>query len=319
MSASDVTIDTLDFAALLKIGLEDILGASQREWTQHGPVDPGITILELFAWQFEQRLFMADQVTEPMVRSSLRLLGLADPFAALAASTVLSVKAPGSANPLPAGTVFGLQGDSNGRVFATDADVWVQPVRAVDVSGQLFRAGDVLELALILAAGATGAAAGELSLLVEVGAAPGVPPSWHRDAVDVEPPAVLRWEAVGPGGSAATVTVSDATGALRRSGLVTLPWPAVWDEPGAAKPRLRAIATAASYTEAVEIVAVAPNAVVARHREPRTADVTDQVQAALPLPDQLVTLAGTAGRLLDGEGDVVLSVTERDGVLYLGG
>jgi predicted phage baseplate assembly protein len=174
----------------------------------------------------------------------------------------------------------------------------------------------VLELALTLSAGATGAAAGELSLLVEVKAAPGVPPSWHRDAVDVELPAVLRWEAVGPGGSAATVTVSDATGALRRSGLVTLPWPAVWDEPGGAKPRLRAIATAASYTEAVEIVAVAPNAVVARHREPRTADVSDQVDAALPLPDQLVTLAGTAGRLLDGEGDVVLSVTERDGVRY---
>ena len=52
-----------------------------------------MTLLELFAWQFEQRLFMADQVTEPVTRASLRLLGIADAPTPTAAGTVLSVPA----------------------------------------------------------------------------------------------------------------------------------------------------------------------------------------------------------------------------------
>jgi predicted phage baseplate assembly protein len=314
VSANDIAIDTLAFSDLVKIGLEDIPGASQREWTLHGAVDPGITILELLAWQFEQRLFMAEQLTEPIIRASLRLLGLADPAPARPAVTVLGVRAPGAANPLPAGTVFGLERDADGRSFATDADVSVAPVSAVQASGRLLEAGDALELVL----GIEGAAApaSELSLLVEVDAAPGVEPAWHPDAVDVEPPALLRWEAVGPGGTASAVQVADTTGALRRSGLLALAWPAVWDEPGTEAPRLRAIATAASYTEPVRVVAVGPNAVIARHRVPASADVSDQLRGFLALPGQLVRLPGAAGQLLDEDGDVVLTVTERDGARH---
>jgi hypothetical protein len=314
MSANDTAIDTLDFSALLKIALDDVPGASQREWTLHGAVDPGITILELLAWQFEQRLFMADQLTEPTVRASLRLLGLADPAPARPAVTVLSVTVPGSADPLPTGTVFVLGRDTAGRAFATAADVSVQPVTTVEVSGRLLKAGDVLELAMASPTAGTSPAVGaELSLLVEVAAAPGVSPAWHPDAVDVKPPAALRWEAVGPGGTSTAVQVKDTTGALRRSGLLQLPWAAVWNEPGGEPRRLRAVATTASYTEPVRVVEVSPNAVVAHHRVPASADVTHQLDGFLALPDQVLSLPGTAGQLLDGDGEVVLTVSERNG------
>jgi hypothetical protein len=314
VSAQDTAIDTLAFTDLLKIGLDDIPGASQREWTLHGAVDPGITILELLAYQLEQRLFMADQLTEPVVRAALRLLGVDDPAPARPAVTVLSVTAPGAANPLAAGTVFDLERDRDGRAFAIDDDLWVAPVTAVEASGRLQMAGDALELTLRRGGGAGPPPAGAtLSLVVEVAAAPGVAPAWDPGAVDVKPPAILRWEAVGPGGTSAAARVKDTTGAFRRSGLLTLPWPAVWNEPGTGQPRLRAIATDGSYTEPVVVVAVSANAVVARHRLPGEADVTEQLRGFLPLPGQVVSLPATAGRLLDGDGDVVLSVTERTG------
>ena len=338
MSARDIAIDTLTFEDLLRIGLEDLPAASRGEWTLHGAVDPGITILELFAWQFEQRLFMADQLTEPIVRASLRLLGLPDPAPALPASTVLSVRTAGSTNPLPAGTVFGLDKDPDGRQFALDRAVWVLPVTGVQATGRLRSSGDELELTLESDV-AKAVGEGELSLLVEVEAAPGVLPTWRAGAVvapawraapgvaparragavEVHPPAQLRWDAIGPDGAEVPVEVKDSTGAFRRSGLLRLPWPAVWDRRGSGPRRLRATAVSASYTEPVRILAVHPNAAVARHRVPghlnaeQSTNVGDQLQRFLPLPDQVLRVPGAAGKLCDGKGDVVLSVTERDG------
>jgi hypothetical protein len=312
MSASDMTLDTLTFEDLVRLGLDDLPAASRGEWTQHGAVDPGVTLLELFAWQFEQRLFMADQLTEPIVRASLRLLGVPAPAPDAAATTVLSIVSPAAASPLPAGTVFGLDGDPQGRRFALDADAWVHPVTGVRVTGRLLRDGDVLELELEGAAGAP-AAGVELSLLVEVAAAPGVAAAWRPAAADTQPPARLRWDAVGRDGAQAPVAVDDSTQALRRSGLLRLAWPEVWDRPGTEPPRLRATAVAASYAEPVLVLAVHPNAAVARHGVPRTADVSDQLAGFLPLPGQLLRVPGAAGLLCDGDGDVVLSVTERSG------
>ena len=87
-------IDDLSFTGLLRIALGDVPSASQGRWTLHGPVDPGITLLELFAWELEQRLFMAEQATDGMVRASLRLLGVPDPLATSPARTILCLSAP---------------------------------------------------------------------------------------------------------------------------------------------------------------------------------------------------------------------------------
>ena len=56
-----------------------------------------------------------------------------------------------------------------------------------------------------------------------------------------------------------------------------------------------------------------PNAVTARHRVPRRADLTEQLAALLPLPDQTLRIVGAAVSLLDGPGAVELRLTEADG------
>ena len=105
------------------------------------------------------------------------------------------------------------------------------PVGTVEVVGRLLTAGDGVELRPLLRRAADlGRPA--VSLLVDVDAAPGVAPAWGEAAVDVPPPAELVWTAVGPDGTEAAVDVEDSTGGLRRSGLLWLDWPAVWNAVG---------------------------------------------------------------------------------------
>jgi hypothetical protein len=309
--AGDLAIDDLRFADLLRIALEDAPGASQGRWTLHGPVDAGVTLLELFAWQLEQRLFMAEQVTAPVVRASLRLLGLADPSPTRAATTVLCFQPGPAAATLPAGTLMNLECDTLGRGVTLDEPVTVLPMGPVEVGGRLLAAGDQLELAHDRLGPQL--AGRPVSLLVDLPGAPGVAPEWSRAAVAVPPAAELRWTAVGPDGTGTAVTVADGTGGFRRSGLLRLAWPEVWDRLGGGRCRLRARAVRGGWTEAVAVRGVYPNAVRATHRQPRQVDVSAQLRALLPLPGQRLRLPGTAGALLDGPGDLWLRLTEVDG------
>ena len=304
MSAPRVVIDDLTWADLLRLTLEDIPAASQGGWTLHGPVDPGITLVELFAFQLEQHLFMAQQLTEPVIRASLRLLDVDEPAPARAARTVLAFP-PAPAALVPGGTVARLADDPLQRRFALAEDVWILPVDGVTVEGSMARTGDALDLVLQGQAPVTAGA--RLSLLLEVEAAPGVAPSWSIAAAAAHPPATLRWRAMGADGAAEVVEVDDQTGGLRRAGLVRLPWPGVWNRPGPGRRRLRAEAVAASYTEPVRILGVHPNAAVAEHREEQVTSVP--VGHLLPLPGQRVTVPGGAGRLLDA----ALELVEPDG------
>jgi hypothetical protein len=52
-----------------------IPAASVGEWTLHAPVDPGITLLELFAYLLEQRVYWMDHVSDSVVHGALSLLG----------------------------------------------------------------------------------------------------------------------------------------------------------------------------------------------------------------------------------------------------
>lgn len=47
-----------------------------QEWTNHNPSDPGITLLELFAWLTETALFQLDQVPDISIERFLRLLNV---------------------------------------------------------------------------------------------------------------------------------------------------------------------------------------------------------------------------------------------------
>ncbi len=304
----ELVIDDLTFVDLLKIALDDLPGASAGEWTLHGPVDPGVTLLELFAWRFEQRLFAAEQLTDDVVRAGLRLLGLSEPMAAQPAVTVLSLSAP-TVVSLPAGTPMDLTDDAAGRQLSLDDDVDVLPVHRVSAVGSLHVPGDHIDF--VLERDGARIVHRSFSMLVIVRAV--VPPAWDSSARDVPPPATLEWVATGPDDAEERVSVTDHTGGLRRSGIVRVAWPAVWNHVGGDHCRLRATVVAGKYAEPVPVLSAHANAVTARHRVPRVADLSDQLAALLPLPDQILRIDGSAGSLVDEPGAVELRVTEADG------
>lgn len=310
----ELTIDDLTFADLLKVALDDLPGASGGAWTLHGAIDPGVTLLELFAWRFEQRLYAAEQVTEPLVRAGLRLLDLGDLGPAREAVTVLCLRGGGPARTLPAGSIMNLQDDDAGRQFATDSNLDILPVHRATVLGTVRSPGDQLEL--LLDRDGPILRDPTLSLLVQVRSRGGVRAAWEAPGIDVPPPATLRWTAVGPDGTEVPVDPEDGTGGLRRSGLVRVSWPAVWNTVGGHGCRLRAAVREGFFTEPAGILAVHANAVVARHLVPGEVEVTDQLAGLLALPGQRLRLPGTAGTLFDAPGSATLHLDELDGARH---
>jgi predicted phage baseplate assembly protein len=105
----DLTLDELRTAAR-----DRIVAASDRQWTLHAPVDPGVTLTELFAALLEERLFWMDQPDDARSRRLLALLddepGDAAPRPASCARTVLELTAGGvGVVPAAAGRVFKLR------------------------------------------------------------------------------------------------------------------------------------------------------------------------------------------------------------------
>ena len=314
-TADDLVIDDLRFEDLLRIALQDVPGASQGRWTVHGSVDAGVTLFELFAWQLEQRLFAAEQLTDPVIGASLRLLGVAGPAPTRSARTVLCFLPLAAPVQLPVGTLMNLERDALHRAFTLDEPVVVLPIGQIEVAGRLQVAGDVLEL--IHRYAGPRLSNQPVRLLVDLLAAPDVPPGWSDAAVEVPPAAALQWTAVGPDSSETAVTMTDGTGGFRRSGVLELTWPAVWNALGSEPCRLRVRAVRGSYTEAVQLHGVYANAVRATHREPRQDEVGARLEALLPLPGQRLPLTNTAGAMLDGPGQVSLRLTELDGVEHI--
>ena len=206
----ELVVDDLTFLDLLKIALDDLPGASSGAWTLHGPVDPGITLLELFAWRFEQRLFTAEQLTDDIVRAGLTLLGLSEPIASQPAVTVLSLSAP-TPTWLPVGTPMDLADDDAGRQFSLDDDVDVLPVRRASPVGSPQVPGHHVDFVLERdGARVVDRWFSMLVVLRDVTA-----PAWDARTHDVPPPATLEWLAIGPDGSEQRITVTDGTGGLQ--------------------------------------------------------------------------------------------------------
>src|SRR5262249_32698755 len=112
-----------------------IPGASDGLWTHHGPVDPGITLLELFAWLIEQRLFWIDQVPDETTRALFALLG-EQTLPPTSAATVLACTAPPGAafHELRAGVEFGQDAVDTERVFTTRTAAVLLPVARLGLS-----------------------------------------------------------------------------------------------------------------------------------------------------------------------------------------
>jgi hypothetical protein len=69
-------LDDLTWLDISTAARDRIAGVSKGEWTLHSSVDPGVTLLELFSAQLEQRLFMLDRPADAFTHALLDLLGV---------------------------------------------------------------------------------------------------------------------------------------------------------------------------------------------------------------------------------------------------
>jgi len=340
MTLAPLQLDDLTWDDMVAAIRRRIPAESQGNWTLHAPADPGITLLELFAFLTEQRLYWLNQVPDAFVVAVLRLLALDGPKPAAPAATVLQVTAkldPPAVFAVPVGT--GFTRDPRGEVVYTlDDAVTVLPVRSLTLQAcEENRTADLAigrDVDLLPASGgsgqalitldlATGVSGGYLSLLVDLatpgGAAQPIPPAWSQEHVgDVPPPAALTWAYDDDHGGwtefdAAAVT--DGTQGLRRSGIVRLAVPPTWNS-GAGLRKLRLSTGQATFAAPPRLHQLQVNVAAARHSQDfshgtqdKSDDLDRQVSDWLPLPGQHLDLPGTQGRLLTAS----LKLRERDG------
>jgi hypothetical protein len=89
------TLDDRTYEQLLD-EVRERLPAAAPEWTDYNASDPGITLLELFAYLSEVLLYRFDRIPESQQRAFLRLIGCA-PRLAQAAQAVVAFRASGAA------------------------------------------------------------------------------------------------------------------------------------------------------------------------------------------------------------------------------
>jgi predicted phage baseplate assembly protein len=82
-------LDSRDWEELV-VESRSLLPRAAPEWTDHNLHDPGITLLELFAWLTELLLYRSDRVSPAMQRAFLRLVGVV-PRPPQAARTVVTI------------------------------------------------------------------------------------------------------------------------------------------------------------------------------------------------------------------------------------
>ena len=144
---------------------QDIVDETKRliprftpEWTNHNVADPGVALIELFAWMSEMVLFRVNQVPERMYVHFLNLVGI-EPFPPAVAQAELTfwLSAPADrAVHVPAGTEVATVGEEP-VVFSTSAEAVVAPpelvaAQAISAEGQ---ATDVWEDLTVPGASAT--------------------------------------------------------------------------------------------------------------------------------------------------------------------
>lgn len=131
------SLDTRTWEQLTKEARRE-LPRLDPKWTDYNVSDPGITMLEAFAWITETALYRADRTPQALQRSFLRLLGFNQLESGIA-TTVLEVSqtAVGPTLSLPAGLQIGAR--HSGLVFETRAALTVSAARLI---GAWVDAGD---------------------------------------------------------------------------------------------------------------------------------------------------------------------------------
>jgi predicted phage baseplate assembly protein len=340
MSLAPLVLDDLDWAQLTDAARLRLPALSGGRWTLHAPVDPGVTLVELFAWLLDQRVYWMDRVEEPLFRATVELLGEAvRPLRA--ARTVLALARGGPLTRVSTGTTLEIARAQAGPVFATAEGIELLDVRrmglAVAGSGDgaaVDRENDLREergVTLFAADGNAGearivlylpapptSAARPVSIFLDVQAAPGVLPEWSPDATAVPPPAEISWwYSRGPALAPRRFPdagVRDGTGGLRRAGIVRLPIPADWAAEGPAAGGLLPFAIlartdASTFTYPVSVRKIVPNAAIATHQ--RVVRETRRLTEWLPLPGLSISLGENASPPIPEE--VRVRIRETDG------
>jgi len=251
MSLEPIILDDLNWSDMVVAIRRRIAAASGETWTLHAPVDPGITLLELFAWLLEQRVYWMDQVPDALVRGAISMLGQ-KPKATQAATTVMHFPGIDLMRVVGPMTELTLQRSNPPLVFSTGCEVVLLPferlangrekiglhIAAADRTTDLERGmvmrlfeanGKSANVKIVLWLRdkiADDVANKHFSLLFDLKELPGTVPQWLPGAPEkIKPPARISWSYRGPNGFVpfADDEVIDGTGGLRRSGVVTLP------------------------------------------------------------------------------------------------
>jgi predicted phage baseplate assembly protein len=340
-----LSLDDLAWREMVDAIRSRIAAVSDEQWTLHAPVDPGVTLLELFAYLLEQRVYWLDQVGDPLLNALIALLG-AKPHFAQAATTVLEITA--SVGSVSKGTVFERREQALPTVLATQDDIAPLAVERIDVVGPIGTASAVIRsqprwamrpLTLFAADSKSGEAEVTLwlrtpparsqwgaraGLLLDLEVPSRIAAQWQHDAVaDVPPPAPMEWWYSVAGGSQrdryAADAVDDGTQGLRRSGVVRFAIPEAWaaGEPSAdgLHPfRLWLRTARASFSAPPRLQRVIANVVPAAHAVPLTVpweDLERQIRQWLPLPGIVLQLPDSSPPL---ESSVALRLLGRDNV-----
>jgi len=324
MSLQPVQLDTLDWQDIVTAIRTRIYPDSNGKWTFQAPVDPGVTLLELFAWLLDQRIYWMNQTPASLVLAVMSLLG-ESPNPAKAAVTVLQLAdsaLPARQFPVAsAGTLMRL-GDTNPPIlFTTDQSLTVLPlkgisvtVNGVDMSNDLAQGQPVavlspgqqsseLRFLLHLSQSIPSSLAGNFfSLMFQFQVPADEYPQWSPSAVaGIVPAASLTWSYTSSSSGASAVfaatQVDDGTQGFRRSGVVRLPFPSDWKaEPAGSDSSATTYAIVldisnASFTYAPQLIQVQGNEVLAQHSWPRS--IQPSTANWLPLPGNIISVQPT--------------------------
>ncbi|MGE3539973.1 MAG: putative baseplate assembly protein [Candidatus Tectimicrobiota bacterium] len=129
-------LDDKPFAALLEEA-RLLIPRYAPTWTDHNVHDPGITLIELFAWLAETQMYTLDQITPRHIGKYLRLLH-ASPRAATPATAWVACRLPaGLVEPLllPRGTQLlgGRPGTDEALIFETVQEAHLVPTQLVAI------------------------------------------------------------------------------------------------------------------------------------------------------------------------------------------
>jgi Baseplate J-like protein len=100
------------------------------EWTDHNRHDPGITLVELFAWLTEMQQFYLDSIGPESYRKFLKLLGT-KPYSAVPAQTEINFQSSGELVHVPRGTKLTNSSFAADKplIFETNSSLEILPLK----------------------------------------------------------------------------------------------------------------------------------------------------------------------------------------------